>query len=456
MADFVRGLFGAASASVASAVPSADSDFADYAAAPPPSPASLSSTAAAPPAAQTFGAKIDLAGRPFTKWYNVHERVTWADFKAEAIILPILLLIILVHAWGSRTNRRKAAAWVNAYKPALRSEFASVGFAGRRGPSVDRVQQEGLAKAMAAEGAEDKTEVLREKSKDVFLSYATGRQNVAFVDVKLSLYKRYNPFALIGDFGLSFFMDSMPAPSERVEITAYAFDGKEGQLIPRIPTSAEPEKRGRESTYDGFVWAVVHKDEMKRLRDERYDLSLTTTKDHARLPAWATIMSESAEITETLLTPELVKAVEAAGEDLESLVVTDMPEDQPKTLNELVPKKRLNLNLRFRTPGAGSPPPSLPLFSYFLRMPDQLVSSAHFRPEVMRRVRATREEETKKIKKLTEAETAEERKTLADKAKFDARNAKLKTMSADQQRKFLEKEKEKNQRKSMGRKTMKA
>lgn len=89
-------------------------------------------------------------------------------------------------------------------------------------------------------------------------------------------------------------------------------------------------------------------------------------------------------------------------------------------------------------------------------MPDQLVSSAHFRPEVMRRVRTTRDEETKKIKKLTEAETAEERKTLADKAKLDARNAKLKGMSADQQRKFMEKEKEKQQRKGMGRKTMKA
>lgn len=266
-----------------------------------------------------------MAGRPYTKWYNVHERVTWADFKAEAIILPVLIIILLVHSWGTRTNRRKAAAWINAHKAALRAEFASVGFEGRKGLSADAAQQGGLA------NDDDKTEVMREKSKDVFLSYATGRQNVAFVDIKLSLYKRYNPFAFIGDFGLAFFMDSMPAPTEKVEITAYAFDGKEGQFIPRIPSAAEPERRGRDSTYDGFVWAVVHKDEMQRLRDERYDVSLTTTRDHAKLPAWASIMSESAEITETLLTPELVKAVEAAGEDFGSLIVTDLPEDQPKT-----------------------------------------------------------------------------------------------------------------------------
>ncbi len=42
-------------------------------------------------------------------------------------------------------------------------------------------------------------------------------------------------------------------------------------------------------------------------------------------------MSESAEITETLLTPELTKAAEAAGELLDYLIVSDQPIDKPKT-----------------------------------------------------------------------------------------------------------------------------
>jgi hypothetical protein len=41
-------------------------------------------------------------------------------------------------------------------------------------------------------------------------------------------------------------------------------------------------------------------------------------------------MSESAEITDALLTPELIKAVTEAGEDLEAMIITDQPIDAPK------------------------------------------------------------------------------------------------------------------------------
>lgn len=74
----------------------------------------------------------------------------------------------------------------------------------------------------------------------------------------------------------------------------------------------------------------------------------------------------------------------------------------------------------------------------------------------MRRVRTTRDEEAKKIKKVLDAESAEERKGASDKQKKEERERKLKTLTADEQRKFLEKEKEKETRKRMGRKTMKA
>lgn len=171
-------------------------------------------------------------------------------------------------------------------------------------------------------------DLLKEKAANEYLTYATGRQNAAFVDVRLTLVKRYNPLLRFGEQALSFFFDSMPATEERMEATIYAFDGREGALVPA--TRQGEEKKAEKSGYDGFVWAVVHKNMMKRLRDERFDLSLTSTKDHAKLPAWATVMSEASEITETLLTPEMIKAVEMAGESLEALVVTDMPMDQPK------------------------------------------------------------------------------------------------------------------------------
>lgn len=281
-----------------------------------------------PAAAPTGSVQLSAAGRPYTKWYRVWERVTLTDFYQELVILPCLLVIVLVNLWGSRANRQRAKQWAAVHLPLLESEFASIGFGGRKGVSLKGAQDSGLAKAMA-----DSTEVpegiLKEKSKAEYIIYATGRQNIAWLDIKISLYPRYNPFMWFGETLLSFFFDSMPAPTERLEATCFCFDGKEKSLIP-MQTQGQNSPASKDSTFDGFVWAIAHKDRMKQLRDERYDLSLTATKDHPKLPPWATVMSESAEITEALLTPDLVKAVNDAGEDLEVLVVSDQPIDAPK------------------------------------------------------------------------------------------------------------------------------
>jgi len=108
------------------------------------------------------------------------------------------------------------------------------------------------------------------------------------------------------------------------------FDGNESKLAPSLLGEGKGQEKSS-SSYDGFVWAVVHKESMKVLRDGRYDLSLTTTRDHAKLPDWATVMSENAEITETLLTSELQQAISTAGEALEALIITDQPIDKPMT-----------------------------------------------------------------------------------------------------------------------------
>ena len=110
------------------------------------------------------------------------------------------------------------------------------------------------------------------------------------------------------------------------------------------------------------------------------------------------------------------------------------------------------------TPSAGNNQhaETLPLFQQLLSMPDKLVSSAHFRPEALKKVRQTREEEIRKIKKVDEDEKAEERKLKADKEKKEKRDALLKGMSAEEQRKYLEKEREKDTRKAQKKRTMRA
>lgn len=454
MAGLLKAVFGG-SKTTASPVPTADyADFADFASAPPPSPASIqpiASSSVIPQFAQTTG----LPSVPYTKWYRVWERTSPSDFKQELFILPFVIALVLVHVWGTRTNRRKAKEWLSAHGPVLRQEFVVVGFGGLEAPSVEDVQSQGLAQSEELVVPE---ELLKEKGPNVYETYATGRLNVAFADFRLELVKRYNPLIHFGELALSLFFESMPAPQEKMQATSYAFDGKEKELVPVSGGKlgrevVEDRKLPGNSTYDGFVWAIVHKDAMKRLRDERYDLSLTSTKDHPKLPAWATVMSEGAEITETLLTPDLIKAVTEAGEALEALIVTDQPIDQPKKLNETVPKKRIHLNLHLPSSRSGYDS-TLPLFQYFLRMPDHLVSAAHFRPEVMRRVRQTREDEIRKIKRVDEGEKAEERKSQGDKAKKEKRDALLSSMSADQQRKYLDKERDKEARRSQKKRTM--
>ena len=337
MADYLKGLFGPQKPVTASGSDDGTlrhilesnwsvtnkqpSDFADFAGAPDPSPASISPAIAGQPVGAP-GALPTRSPVVYTKWYRVWERTSRNDFITEAVILPFIIVIVGLHIWGRRTNKRKAKSWITAHQPALEKEYAQVGFGGNK------------SEASESDDLTIPEEILREKTAQEYISYATGRQNVAFLDVRVSLFKRYNPATLIVEFILSFIFDTMRAPSERMEATAYAFDGRETDLVPAESQeqldAIQAQGKAKSSVYDPFVFAVVHKDQMKELRDDRYDISLTSTKDHAKLPVFATTMSENSEITEQMLTPELIKAVESAGDAFEFLVVTDQPLDKPQ------------------------------------------------------------------------------------------------------------------------------
>ncbi|CAG8359861.1 unnamed protein product [Penicillium salamii] len=416
-----------------------EDDFADFVEAPNPSPASLLADSTTIPAANTLAPNAV----PYTAWYRVWERTSPSDFKQEAMIMPVILVIILFHLWGTRKNRQKAKAWAQAHTPSLQKEFSVVGFDG-----ISRQAAEGVSVELASPES-----VLKEKSASEFAAYATGRQNTAFLDVSLKMPKRYNPITYIMEYGLSFFFESWEPPVEKYEALLYAFDGKEKDLVPVLSKDSTPVKVPS-STYDGFIWAVVHKSHMRKFRNDRYDASITFSKDNPKLPSWVTVMTESAEISDTLLTPELIQAIEQAGNDFEYLIVTDQPVDRPTKIEETTPKKRIELaaNLASSASGYNS---TLPLFNQFLRLSDKLVSSAHFRAEVMRKVRNVREEEIKKLRRVEEEEKAEERRAAAEKVKKDERERLLRGMSADEQRKFLDREAQKDQRRSMKRSTRK-
>lgn len=62
----------------------------------------------------------------------------------------------------------------------------------------------------------------------------------------------------------------------------------------------------------------------------------------------------------------------------------------------------------------------------------------------------------RKLRKVDEVEKAEERRMDGDKKRKEARDQKLKAMSAEEQRKFLEREREKGNKKQEKRMTRKA
>jgi hypothetical protein len=127
-----------------------------------------------------------------------------------------------------------------------------------------------------------------------------------------------------------------------------------------------------------------------------------------------------------------------------TLLTVPSPANPLYSLDDTKPKKRINLSLKLQSDYTST----LPLFQYFLRLPDHLATAAHFRPEALRRIKQTREEQIAKIRKIDEEEKADERKTAAD--------TKLGRLSADEQRKFLDKERERDSRKKMKRSTVKA
>ena len=388
---------------------------------------------------------------PYTKWYRVWERTQPSDFYMEMFLIPVICLALLVHFWGASRNKKKAKKWMAVHQPILESEFAMVGF--HRQPKItpysEGVQADNLLEAsnkLTAENLAD--DLIKEKTGSEFQTYASGRQNVAFADFKVLLKRRMNPFVMIGEEVAGMFFDSVKPKSERMEAVIYPFDGNEKNFVPPpVPGSAEIEKPKSfgNSTYDRFVFAVVDKMGMRKFREDRYDASLTFTKDNAKLPDWATVMSESAEITDTMLTKDLVSALNAAAGLFEYLIITDQPTDKPATLDETDTRKRIHMSVKL--PSDGNYMPVLPLFQQFLRLPDHLVQSAHFRPEVNKKIMKTREEEKSKLKKVSDKEAEEDRMKQLDKMKKDERERKMKGMSAEEQRKYLDREAEKSRKK---------
>ncbi|EWC47326.1 hypothetical protein DRE_00294 [Drechslerella stenobrocha 248] len=430
------GIFGGKdpSSSSSSAVGS-DADFADFAASTVEAVANAATSLVA--SAVTGNADAQSTGpavRPSLfgdehPWYAFWLRVGPRDFLTEYFIISFLTFMITWHFVGVGLNRKIAKQFILNRVPVLQREYARVGF--QKTLTTDEEAKEDVA---AGKYVGNEKNLIREESSQEFVHYDSGRANVLSTVFEISLKGRGNPFLWAGETAVAFFFDSMPAPADTVMITTYTADGSDAART-----------GGHSSKYDGFVWGVVNKRAMAKHRDARYDLSLTKTVDTTKLSPWLTVMTENAEITDTLLTKELIAAIEQVGPAFQYLLITDQPVDKPTTIAEFEKtKKRIILHLNIE-PGDDK---TNPLMEYFLRLPDFLVTNAHFRPEVLRKVRGTRDDERRKLERIDEEKKAEERQANKDEKKKQERDAKLRGLSADEQKKFLDKEREKEMKKA--------
>ena len=112
--------------------------------------------------------------------------------------------------------------------------------------------------------------------------------------------------------------------------------------------------------------------------------------------------------------------------------------------------------LKYRLPSNDNYESLLPIFSYFIRSVDVLVQAAHLRAEVLRKIKNSRDEIAKQIKKADAEEKAEERAIEREKLRKQKRDAELNALDAKAQRKYLEREREKELRKAAKKTTMRA
>ncbi|CAO1614116.1 unnamed protein product [Parajaminaea phylloscopi] len=336
-------------------------------------------------------------------WLNTSHAITSKvsvrpiDFRLEAAVALVAVAYVLLHLVGQKKNRRLADTWVAQALPAVEKEFATT-----------------------AKDGEGKGELLLWNGGDEAVFYASGRRGVESMHAHFHLTPRHDPllhvYHTLYDVALA-----TPVSSVRDTLT----------LTFQLPPTTDN---------TSGVFAIVDKSVLQSLRTVRpFDLSFARLLDanddreqRGLDRKWA-IMSENAELTDGFLGETGSRGDERrakigiqrvinsdAGNYLESLILTDLPQDRPEEVAKLSSHPRLLiLNLRVPTSAAAARA-SLPLFALCTNILDaiefSLVSPSEKAWSKIHRNRTDfeRDFEKQKEKERKEADE-EERKWLGKK-----------------------------------------
>ncbi|KAF8195868.1 hypothetical protein K438DRAFT_1826656 [Mycena galopus ATCC 62051] len=322
-----------------------------------------------------------------------------ALFETELYLLSALLTYVLFFLWGRWSNRNKASKWLGAHLSVLEQQFSK-------------------PKRWTRDGYTD------------FFNFSTGRRNVASLHTIFTLRPRHDLFQWAFQTARTF-VDLQYRPVDDLQLDFKLFPG---------------------TLAHDFVWAVVSKDELLTVKNDRWDLTWTKTTENPGVPSGFSVMSELGDVTDGVLRAfPLAKLLEdpKIAPYFRSLSITDQPRDRPaKPLEANQREKHVILSLI-------APPPShavdtTELVAAMFPFVDSL-SKIALRPETKTKLRKVREENDKEIKKEAEKDQKEqeaealEAKKAAKRRVEEERIAKL---SAADQKKVLERERKRSIRKS--------
>ncbi|GAA6019270.1 hypothetical protein JCM10207_005060 [Rhodosporidiobolus poonsookiae] len=357
-----------------------------------------------------------------TEWKLGPFKIRPSQMKMEGVMLAVLTTYLVATVLGRKANARRAKKWFAANEEVYRREFAGVGL--------------GKDKLFALDGG------------DEAVSYATGRRGVEYVWTKVRV-GAHDVVARLYNIGRS--------------IADYSYDSGAEKVVldfKLAPPQATPGAL--------FCFAVVKREILKSIRDDRWDLrTFTTTSEYPSLSPSLIALTESGDITSAMLKdPEtgLADALKEGAEGLEyfeSLVITDMPVEEPSETKPTLPVNDFHLVLTLRLPPSSQSAATQPWIELACNIADMINGKPKLIPEsAVSKLKKRRTDALNvllKPLKEEEAERAKEAKedalALKRKMEADRRDAQMAKMSPAERVKFQQKEDEKQRKKDMRKQT---
>ncbi|KAI0921119.1 hypothetical protein AcW2_006199 [Taiwanofungus camphoratus] len=342
-----------------------------------------------------------------------------ALFKNEVYFVLVVVFYVSCYVIGKKANERRVNKWFEAHLPLLQGQFSK--------PVDGRLIQDG--------------------NSDWF-NFSTGRRAVTSLHTTFKLRPRHDALQYLFQIARGM-----------VELEYKVYDEVELDFTFK-------ETPGKEGAVPECVWAVVAKDEIRGIRERRWDLTFTKTTDQPNLPPSLTVMSEFADITTNLLKPHGTLSLPTVLSSptllpyFRSLSLTDQPCTRPST--PLAPSQRSkHLILTFALPSPSDASATIPLLDAAFQLVDVIAGSgrafarsgglaAALSPETKAKLKKTREEVDRELKQEAQKEKKEEQAEERATAKRKAEQERLSRLSATEQKKEMEREKKRLLRKTQG------